>query len=291
MTTEVAFFHTLSLPKMNKSYLEIAQEKIDSLFYFGGKIITPIEGLSKNGVQCLQRSPGETPNYVILALKISVCLTATVFAAVVIAGYLNNESRSTTTYYLNGVVTRIVRSPPPSALIENYYQFLWNGNSFYIRAMRISSYVTYTMLALKFAIRSVFLPNFHVVDSKYDLTSAKETLEEEITLTPEMISKVKDVWQRRDEQLSGVHWFNHQVFQLKEFPDLVFKHSDNEQRFINMVVSQAVCLGELFTQLVHPHAKHFSLEEDGVIIAEQCVPINPIEENQEHYYQKIRRSP
>jgi len=237
LTAALTFFDRIHFPKKDHSFLESAQETIDMFFYLGGRVASPIEGLSKNGIPCLQSLPGETPHYAILALKISIFLAATAFATVTFIRYLT-LSEVRITYHPGGITTTSCITSLQS--VENCFQKIWYGGSLPIRAMRISSYVTYAMLSLKIVLRELFGSRYCLVQSNYDLNSAKKALEERVHLTPEIISRVKEVWEKGRGKTSGVTWFNDKVFKLDEYPGLVFKHSDDEQRFINMVVSQGV---------------------------------------------------
>lgn len=278
MIEQLDFFTPLYFSENDTSLIQRLSSSLDHIFYLGGNVYTPLEGLTKGQKECVQYKPGEAPHFIIIAAKITIFFGAIVFIAVGIGKLATLDGVMTKRFM--GVTTKLYHNNV-AKFFDQSFSLIWENTP-----LRMSLLTVYTLFIAKVFCRGIYEDVYHPVNGKYDLKVARETLEKDVTLTPEMIQKVEAVWAKGKEQSRGATWMNRKVFKLEAYPEFIFKFAKDEQLFINMLVSQSICIGKQFEQLVMSHAKQFVTKSGYIFVAERVLPIDTSSGNQEHYYQK-----
>ena len=194
-------------------------------------------------------------------------------------------------YYLNTAVKIIIHvslsllALPPTQRLSTY-PIRMLSREFFLVFIISNICITFVMQIL-----DSYRHDDKVYSSRaYDLINAKKVLEEGINLTPQMITKVIEIWEKvikcgsdfkEMQKFSGVNWLSRSVFALSEYPDYIFKHCDTIDRFVNTLMAQAICSEKKFDCLLVPQVKQFG---GGSFVIEKKLDIDV--ENQEFFYQE-----
>gem|GEM_PF-5580707 len=245
-----AFFTPVYFTHEKTSGLEKVYTCAEQLFDYGLGHYLIVQHLFRRNIPCVAKSSHGQSNYFLVALKVAMLLVALLYLPI----YFFNLK----TISLPFVQIVTVRS---------------------ICGVALS--VIFFMLECKSRLRDFFLPSYHVVDCSYDhLLEAKKIVEMGVTISHKMRIDVETIWFYNKKNFKkfyldqkNVKWINKSVFTLKNYPNYIFKWAKHEGNFINILVSQAICLEKSLDKVVIPHSNYFHLQDGSVIIVQRSLAL------------------